>query len=112
MAKRKLPVNSLSFSTAPAVSDLPVGAPVPKRFTLAGLEWTVEDINHLPDLGECDRDAATIRLRAGLSPQVRSATFYHELVHAIKFTAGLTEHSEQQVDIFGNLLHQFELTKA
>ena len=87
---------------------------IPATFSLAGVQWKVVDVDHLPDLGNCERDIATINLRSGLSPQIRAATFFHELVHAILYTTGLvdTEHKEKDVDIFGALLHQYELTKG
>lgn len=109
MAKRKSPVSAAITPTDFSGYSYPIE--VPKRFMLAGIEWTVEDINHLADLGECERDTATIKLRAGLSPQIRSQTFYHELMHAILFATGLQDHSEKEVDLMGALLHQFELTR-
>jgi hypothetical protein len=80
---------------------------IPKTFTLAGILWTVEESNAISDMGHCDNETATIRLRADLSPQVKAATFCHELQHAIRFTTGLDEHNEAEVDSQGNLLHQF-----
>jgi hypothetical protein len=38
-------------------------------------------------------------------------TFCHELVHAIMFSMGHTNHDEIFVDAFGALLHQYERTK-
>jgi hypothetical protein len=38
-------------------------------------------------------------------------TFCHELVHAIMFSMGHTQHEEVFVDAFGQLLHQYERTK-
>jgi hypothetical protein len=38
---------------------------------------------------------------------VKAATFCHELQHAIRYTLGLDEHNEAEVDAQGNLLHQF-----
>jgi hypothetical protein len=80
---------------------------IPKSFTLAGILWTVEESNAISDMGHCDNETATIRLRSDLSPQVKAATFCHELQHAIRFTTGLDEHDEKEVDSQGNLLHQF-----
>lgn len=42
--------------------------------------------------------------------QATEATFFHELVHAIKFVMGDTDHSEKEVEGFGNLLHQWVIT--
>lgn len=84
---------------------------LPKRFELLGSEWKVEEVVGLPVLGETHRDTLTIKLRKELSPTVKATTFYHELVHAMLFAMGKTEHSEEQVDLMGALLHQFEKTK-
>jgi hypothetical protein len=80
---------------------------IPKTFTLAGIVWTVEETNAISDMGHCDNETATIRLRSDLSAQVKAATFCHELQHAIRFTTGQDEHDEREVDAQGNLLHQF-----
>lgn len=39
-------------------------------------------------------------------------TFYHELVHAIMFAMGHTQHDETFVDAFGGLLHQYTKTRT
>jgi hypothetical protein len=39
-------------------------------------------------------------------------TFCHELVHAIMFSMGHTNHDEIFVDAFGALLHQYERTRV
>lgn len=80
---------------------------IPKTFTLAGIRWTVEESNVFSEMGHCSAETATIRLRKDLSPQVKAATFCHELQHAIRYTLGLDEHDEKEVDSQGNLLHQF-----
>jgi hypothetical protein len=80
---------------------------IPKTFTLAGIKWTVEETSHISDMGHCDSESAVIRLRQDLSPQMKAATFCHELQHAIRFTLGRSDHDEVEVDQQGNLLHQF-----
>jgi hypothetical protein len=80
---------------------------IPKAFTLAGVRWTVEETHAISDMGHCDSETATIRIRAGLTEQMKAATFCHELQHAIRYTLGHDEHSEVEVDAQGNLLHQF-----
>ena len=110
MAKRKLAVSLTALPQNPSLEEYPVK--VPAKFMLAGIQWRVVDVPHLPDLGNCERDEATINLRAGLSPQVRASTFFHELQHALLYTTGLQDHSEKEVDLMGALYHQFELTKA
>jgi hypothetical protein len=83
---------------------------VPKSFQLAGITWKVVETDAISDMGHCDSEAATIRLRSDLSPQVKQATFCHELQHAIRYMAGETDHDERVVDAHGNLLHQFLTT--
>jgi hypothetical protein len=80
---------------------------IPKSFTLAGIRWTVEESDAISEMGHCAAETATIRLRRGLSAQVKAATFCHELQHAIRYTLGKDEHDETEVDAQGNLLHQF-----
>ena len=83
---------------------------IPRSFQLAGIVWKVEETNAISDMGHCDSEAATIRLRSDLSPQVKLATFCHELQHAIRYMAGQQDHDEKEVDQQGNLLHQFLIT--
>lgn len=80
---------------------------IPKTFTLAGIRWTVEETNVISEMGHCSSEDAIIRLRKNLSPQVKAATFCHELQHAIRYTLGQDDHNEVEVDAQGNLLHQF-----
>lgn len=80
---------------------------IPKTFTLAGIVWTVEESSAISEMGHCNAEEAIIRLRKGLTAQVKAATFCHELQHAIRYTLGSDEHNEVEVDQQGNLLHQF-----
>jgi hypothetical protein len=80
---------------------------IPRAFTLAGIRWTVEETSVISEMGHCSAETSTIRLRKDLSPQVKAATFCHELQHAIRYTLGMDEHNEVEVDAQGNLLHQF-----
>jgi hypothetical protein len=80
---------------------------VPKSFSLAGILWTVEESDAIEEMGHCNAESATIRLRKGLSVQMKAATFCHELQHAIRYTLGQDEHNEVEVDQQGNMLHQF-----
>lgn len=81
-------------------------------FQLAGSTWTVSLSNDINEMGYCDPETYNIKIRANLSEQARQATFFHELVHAILFTMGQTNHNEEFVDTFGGFLHQFSATKA
>jgi len=42
---------------------------------------------------------------------ITEQTFFHELVHAIMFSMGHTNHDEIFVDAFGALLHQYDRSK-
>lgn len=80
---------------------------IPRSFTLGGTRWRVEESAALNEMGHCDPNTATIRLRKDLTKQVKAATFCHELQHAIRFTLGVYEHNEVEVDAQGNMLFQF-----
>jgi hypothetical protein len=80
---------------------------IPKSFHLAGLKWTVEETNNISEMGHCNYNECTIRLKKDLSPQMKAATFCHELQHAIRFATGQFEHNEVEIDAQGNMLHQF-----
>lgn len=84
--------------------------PLPSSFMLGGTTWKVVHVDSLSELGHCDRDKATIRIKSGLDPQIEEATFCHELQHAFLFMTGATDHSEKEVDLMGHLLHQFLVT--
>jgi hypothetical protein len=80
-------------------------------FELAGCKWEVHLTDEMPTMmGYCDMERNQIKIRAGMMEQASSATFYHELVHAILFTMGKTQHDEEFVDGFANLLYQFQRT--
>lgn len=85
---------------------------IPKTFSLGGTVWTVQEAADLSEMGNCEGAKALIRLRADLPRQAKESTFCHELMHAIMWTAGIAfqEHSERDIDAFGNLLHQFMVT--
>jgi hypothetical protein len=80
---------------------------IPKSFNLVGGTWKVKLVEDMVDLGRCDPAVFTIFLKKGMNPVYMEQTFYHELVHAVLFSMGKTEHSEEFVDSFGALLHQF-----
>ena len=82
----------------------------PKQFSLAGSLWTVTVIDGLTEMGTCDFSLNVIRLRKGMPTDVMLSTFFHELVHAVKFTLGEREHDEADVDRIGHMLHQFTVT--
>ena len=71
---------------------------IPKSFSLAGLEWTVEEVPGLEDLGLTHRDDQLIQLQAEANKQTKEIAFWHEIVHAIKYTMGEDNHSEVHTD--------------
>jgi hypothetical protein len=79
-------------------------------FGLAGFDWTVVFVKDLSEYGKCDVNTQTIYIRDGMNEQTTKQTFYHELVHAIMFSMGHTQHDEIFTDAFGGMLLQFEKT--
>jgi Zn-dependent peptidase ImmA (M78 family) len=69
---------------------------IPKQFDLGGATWKVVESEHFPDMGHCDIEKMEIVLRSGLSDQAKQVTFCHELVHAILFSTGKTEHDDRE----------------
>jgi hypothetical protein len=87
-------------------------ANIPKAFKLAGCYWKVIETEGFYDQGMCYPEEHLIRVRKELPKQAKETTFYHELVHAILFTMGETNHDEKYVDTFGAFLHQFNESKV
>jgi hypothetical protein len=80
---------------------------LPKSFQLAGVTWTVKVVKGMADMGNTDSMKAEILIHEGMPPQMMEATFYHELVHAIKYTLGESTHDEKEVEQLGGMFHQF-----
>lgn len=59
------------------------------------------------NLGTCAAHKAKIYLEKSLDRGVKEQTFCHELIHAILFSMGITEHDEKFVDGFATFLHQY-----
>jgi hypothetical protein len=86
---------------------------VPDSFKLLGRKWTVEKQAGLSEYGRCDNETATIYIRSKLPTDTEALTFFHELIHAIKYSSGeTTTHDEKEVELFGALLHQYTVTRA
>lgn len=88
---------------------------IPKSFKLFNTTWTVKQVHKIDNdgsLGLCSHNLATISLRRNLKKDVKEATFYHELVHAILDTLNYHKLSndEKFVDTFGQALHQVTKT--
>lgn len=94
-----------------AVAEAGTGADMVSSFSLAGSQWSVSLSPDINEMGYCDPETHTIKIRANMTDQAKQATFYHELVHAVLFTMGQTNHNEEFVDTFGGFLHQFVSTK-
>lgn len=94
-----------------AVAEAGAGTDLVSSFSLAGSQWTVSLSPDINEMGYCDPEAYCIKIRANMSDQAKQATFYHELVHAVLFTMGQTNHNEEFVDTFGGFIHQFMTTK-
>ena len=84
---------------------------MPTSFYLVGGLWNVKYVDDLSEYGKCDCATQIIYLRTGMNKNFTEQTFFHELVHAIMFAMGHTNHDEIFVDAFGALLHQYERTK-
>ncbi len=80
---------------------------IPNKFTLAGADWKVVYVDTLNEMGHCNPETHTVALRGGMSKQATEQTFCHELIHALLFTAGHTNHDEIFVDALGSLMHQW-----
>lgn len=74
----------------------------------------VYEVLHLPDLcgpsgalmGDFNASRARIRINADDDPQVQIVTLWHELIHALLYTAGYRDHDEQQIDALAHGLVQ------
>ena len=96
---------------ATSMASQGTGANLVSSFQLAGSTWSVQLSSDITEMGYCDSECNVIKIRSNLSDQARQATFYHELIHAILFTMGQTNHNEEFVDTFGGFMHQFMNTK-
>lgn len=84
---------------------------VPTSFYLVGCEWKVKFVDDLSEYGKCDCATQMIYIRSGMNKAYTEQTFFHELVHAIMFSMGHSQHDEVFIDAFGQLLHQYDKTK-
>ena len=84
---------------------------VPTSFYLVGCQWNVKFVDDLSEYGKCGCATQMIYIRSGMNKNYTEQTFFHELVHAIMFSMGHSQHDEVFIDAFGQLLHQYEKTK-
>lgn len=80
----------------------------PKKFNLAGATWTVKYTDDIHELGRTDSDRHVIYISTKQTEQGMGLTMKHEVVHAILFTMGETDHDEKFVEAFAQLLYQYE----
>lgn len=79
-----------------------------RKFKLAGATWTVKYTDHIHELGRTDSERNIIFVNSRQTQQGIDLTIAHEVVHAILFTMGETEHDEKFVEAFAQLLYQYE----
>ena len=91
---------------------------IPLEVKVGGINYQIELVDHLPHedagykWGECDYQAAKIRIWKELSEQKKQQTFIHELTHAVFHEAGLDEQDEDQINRVAIVLHQLLLDNA
>lgn len=56
--------------------------------------------------GDIDTMKCRIRIEQSMAPDIKRVTLWHEIVHGILFAAGITDHSEIQVDALAHGLVQ------
>jgi hypothetical protein len=68
-------------------------------------EWVkvgplVYTVQHAPisEMGICDYEKQTITIREGITPEVARCVLWHEIVHAMLYQLGYTDHDEKLVD--------------
>lgn len=72
---------------------------LPGSFTILGTNYKVKLVKKIDNegsLGICDPDKRLIKIRKDLLVEDMEATFLHELTHAILFTLGYNELSEDE----------------
>lgn len=69
----------------------------PVAYTVNQVERLYSD-DHRPLMGQIDPSALRIKLNAEQASAMKTVTLWHELVHAVLFNAGITEHDERLVD--------------
>ena len=85
---------------------------VPKRFTLLGVQYTVEVIpptkwRHPECVGYFDQNRGVVQIKKA-APDITLQTYFHELVHLILTSANREDLSgdEGLVDLMASLIHQ------
>jgi len=87
---------------------------IPKQFYLTGRLWKVKLVPLGDELhGDCHNGTRTIRINSDNDTATQIDTYYHELIHAIKFSLGWKDEEENHsdCDALGGLLLQYMKTK-
>ncbi len=84
---------------------------VPREFILLGRTYKVLQpprVDKEGNLGDCNSDAALIKVRRNLKKELKEHTFLHEMTHAILDSLGYNKLSndEKFVDSFSGALYQ------
>jgi len=87
---------------------------IPEEFYLAGRRWKViiADLNG-EEMGLCDTNTCTIKLDSENEDEEMEDTFFHELIHAVKYTLGWKDNKKNhhECDSLGGIIMQFTNTK-
>ena len=95
---------------------------IPKSFTIAGQEITVQIVDHLDDnsYGMWGSATNTIYIanyvnteydgKVWLTESHQLNTFFHELIHCFQYYYS-NEYSEAEAQVFANFLYEFMETK-
>lgn len=78
-------------------------APLPERVQIGPTTYQVAVVEELADgsaelYGDIDYGKCRIRITAESDAQKQRVTLWHEVLHAILYQAGMTDHDEQVID--------------
>ncbi|MEM6280576.1 MAG: ImmA/IrrE family metallo-endopeptidase [Chloroflexota bacterium] len=74
---------------------------IPGHVKIGHFSWTVKGVESFDSdgtWGECDHEALEIRIKESLPEPHLTATFVHELMHAMLAHCGIMEHDEQHIN--------------
>lgn len=70
---------------------------LPETIRIGPGDWAIA-VAPLPEYGLCDEAQRTIVVREGMDPLMTRITLWHEIVHAMLFSLGYSNHNERLVD--------------
>lgn len=85
---------------------------IPNKVEIAGVDYEVADVPVVIIDGDAKYSGLAsymdtrIELLDSLNEQRRFEVFFHELLHAMLFEAGIREHDEDMVERLGKILYQ------